>query len=144
MKSLLTTALITLTMGAAHANTLEAKALAYVPNGTIISQEKFEFDVLTPNKTIVEIEFKRNGNFDEASGDNLLNDTFKPDAGIVGLDTVASAINAQESGDVAIEWSLEHDLIHGWHYEVEVVQNHIEYEYLIDAKTGQVIRKKVD
>ena len=125
-------------------NAQPEKALAYVPNGKIISQKNNEFDILTTNNTIIEIELKANGELDEASGDNITKDTFTPDQGIVGLDAVVTEINATANGGTLSEWSLDNDLMHGWHYDVEVLKGNVEYEYLLDAKTGKVISSKED
>src|SRR5690606_38967061 len=92
--------------------------------------------------TIVEVEFKRDGSFEEASGDNVEKDEFKPESGL----SLAGAIDAlkKENKTPKGSWSYEKSMLKDWHYELEGFENGKEMEYLVDAKTGKLLESKAD
>lgn len=118
-------------------------ALSYIPGGKILEVKRDEVKVLTPNSTVVEVEFKRDGSFEEASGDVIEKDIFVPGQGMLSL---ADAVTEfQKSGDTATgDWSLDHGLVHGWHYEFEGYKNGQQMEYTVDAITGKILDSRVD
>lgn len=118
-------------------------ALKLVPGGKVVQEKSKEVKVETTNGSIVEVEFKRDGTFEEASGDNLEKDNFVPGKGLISLqETVASLKKAGKSpvGD----WSLEDSMLKGWHYEFEGFENGKNMDYLVDAKTGKLLESKID
>lgn len=122
---------------------LEKEALKLVPNGTVEMREGNEVKVKTAEGTRVEIEFNRDGTLDEASGDMAKKDIFVPGNGLISLkDAVAALEKAGKtpSGD----WSLDKDMMRDWEYEFEGVENGREFEYRINAKTGQLVKSKQD
>lgn len=129
--------------GAAMAQTIGEKALSYIPGGKIVQETRKEVKVLTPNSTIVEVEFKRDGTFEEASGDVIEKDIFVPAQGMLSLaDAVAEF---KKSGDTPTgDWSLEESLRHGWHYDFEGYKNGQKMEYVIDAVTGKILDAQID
>lgn len=134
----------TLTFSSAlMAQTIGEKALAFIPGGKILQETRKEVKVLTPNSTVVEVEFKRDGSFDEASGDVIEKDIFVPDQGLLSLaDAVAEF---KKSGDTPTgDWSLDHGLVHGWHYEFDGYKNGQQMEYTVDAATGKILDSRVD
>lgn len=119
------------------AATMQEKVQKYVPQGKIIQEKNDEVKVQTPNGTIVEIEFKRNGNLEEASGDNVEKDVFIPGEGLLSLKDAHAAMT--KAGKTAQgDWSLDDSMLKGWHYEFEGVENGKNMEYTVDAKTGKI------
>lgn len=127
----------------AFAQDLTQKALDYVENSTVFKVKKDEVEVLTANKTIVEIDFDRKGNLEEASGENVDLDNFNPKNGNLSLVEALNSIQALGE-TVHGEWSYEHEFQMGWYYEFNGIKNNVEYEFIIDAKTGKLLRSKID
>ena len=142
MKKLSLGLFILITAGAMAA-TMQENALKYVPAGKIVQEEKNEFKVETPNGTIVEIELKSNGEFDEASGDSVDKDIFVPGEGLLSLsDTVA--VVTKSGKKLTGDWSLDKSWFKGWHYEFEGIENGKKMDYVVDAKTGKILEQKLD
>ncbi|WP_408096872.1 hypothetical protein ACJVC5_17680 [Peredibacter sp. HCB2-198] len=110
----------------------ESIALSMVPRGKVDLQQGRDFTIKSLANTKIKIEFRRNGKFEEASGDNLnKGDELEPGEGMISLSSAAQKL--QEKGiKPEGHWSLEQDPKFGWIYEV----NH---QYLIDAKTGKAL-----
>lgn len=125
------------------AQDLSAKAIQYVPGGTVVEVKKDEVKVKTPKGSIVEVEFSRSGELDEASGDMIENDVFVPGNNQKALAEIANEIKAQgyqAKGD----WSYDDSFMKGWHYEVDAFKDGKEYEVLLDAKTGKITKAEID
>jgi hypothetical protein len=138
----LTIALISLSFSL-QANDMVAEALSYVPGGQVVRVEHDEVKIQTSNGTIVEIEFLRNGSFEEASGKNAQQDVLTPPNSLVTLGVALQGL--KDAGKSASgEWSLEHSMRHNWHYEFEGYENGQEMEYVVNAKTGKFIAGYVD
>lgn len=116
--------------GTMNAAVTESQALSMVPRGKLDLQQGRDFTIKSLAGTKIRIEFRRNGKFEEASGDNLnKGDELEPGEGLISLGTAAQYI--QEKGiKPEGHWSLEQDPKLGWIYEV----NH---KHIIDAKTGK-------
>jgi uncharacterized membrane protein YkoI len=125
------------------AATMQENALKYVPGGKIIQEKKNEIKVQTPDGSIVEVEFKRNGNLEEASGDTVEKDIFVPGEGLLSLKDAYAAMTKAGKKPVG-DWSLDESMIKGWHYEFEGVENGKNMDYVVDAKTGKIVDSKVD
>ena len=110
----------------------ESIALSMVPRGKVDLQQGRDFTIKSLAGTKIKIEFRRNGKFEEASGDNLnKGDELEPGEGMISLSSAAQKL--QEKGiKPEGHWSLEQDPKFGWIYEV----NH---QHLIDAKSGKTI-----
>lgn len=132
-----------LSFSAIAAIDINKEALKYVPNGKVEAVEKNEAKVRTSGGTIVEVEFDRNGNLEEASGDMASKDTFVPGNGLLSLtDAVAAMKKAGKNVDG--EWSLEKDFARDWEYEFEGFENGKSMEYTLNAKTGKITGTKED
>lgn len=116
----------------AHAVVSDTIALSMVPRGKVDLQQGRDFTIKSLAGTKIKIEFRRNGSFEEASGDNLnKGDELEPGEGMISLSSAAQKL--QESGiKPEGHWSLEKDPKLGWIYEM----NH---QHIIDAKTGKSI-----
>jgi uncharacterized membrane protein YkoI len=121
----------------------EAEILKYVPEGKIIKSHEKEVKLLTPSNTVVEVEFEANGDFEEASGDDVRMDSFVPGQGLLSLkEAVAAATKANKT--VSGDWTLENHIFGGWTYEFEGLENNRKMEYVIDAKSGKLLKSKTD
>lgn len=118
-------------------------ALKYVPGGEIVVEKKDEVKVKTPKGGIVEVEFKRNGDFEEASGKNASQDVFQPPFDLVPLSKAVKGLKDAKK-EASGEWSLDSSYSKGWHYEFEAYEDGKEVEYLVDAKNGKFLKSKVD
>lgn len=125
------------------AQDLKASALKYVPGGAVVELKKDEVKVKTPAGSLVEIEFNRNGELDEASGDAIESDVFIPGNDYKNLSEISKTLKDQGyqlSGD----WSYESSFMKPWHYEVDAFKDGQSYEVEIDAKTGKILKSKID
>lgn len=111
-------------------------ALKMIPGGKIIQEEAREVTVLTPNQTAIEVEFKRNGKFEEASGDNLEKDIFAPE-GLLSLQEAVALLKKEGKNPIG-DWSLEESLFGNFYYEFEGIEAGKEMDYQVDAKTGKI------
>ena len=90
-----------------------------IPNSKIIEQDGSEFDVVTEGKTVVEVEFDREGKIEEASGDAAeAGDSLNPGQGLISLSKAVEALKKSGKSTVG-EWSLEKSFTRGWIYEFE-------------------------
>ncbi|WP_408095812.1 PepSY domain-containing protein [Peredibacter sp. HCB2-198] len=125
------------------AATVSESALKMIPGGKVVQEKEKEVKVQTKDGSIVEVEFKRNGDFEEASGHAVDKDTFEPGQNLLSLkDAVASV---KKAGKTPVgDWSLEDSMMKGWHYEFEGMENGKAMEYLVDAKTGKLRESRQD
>ena len=122
--------------------TITDDALKYVPGGKIVAQKIDEVKVQTPNGTVVEVEFT-SGKLDEASGNAVDQDIFVPEDGMMSLKDAVAAL--KKEGKVAVgEWSIDNNLIKGWHYEFEGFEQGKKMDYEVDAKTGKLLSAEID
>lgn len=119
------------------------QALKYIPGGEIVQEKAKEVKVKTPQGTIVEIEFNRDGTFEEASGKNIEKDAFVPEDGLISLSEAISTLK-KEGKAPAGDWELEKSFIRGWHYKFEGYEKNQKYDYVVDAKTGKLLESKLD
>lgn len=127
----------------ALAATQGESALKMVPGGKVLQEKEKEVRIQTTNGSIVELEFKRNGDFEEASGHAVDKDNFVPGQNLMSLkDAVASV---KKTGKTPVgNWSLEESMMKGWHYEFEGMENGKSMDYVVDAKTGKLKESRVD
>lgn len=118
-------------------------ALKLVPNGKVVAETLDEVRVQTAGGTVVEIEFDKNGKFEEASGDALATDVLIPGEGLLSLADVVAGLKKEGKSPVG-DWSLEKSFIRGWHYDFEALENGQKMEYVVDAKTGKILESKLD
>lgn len=115
-----------------------------VPGGQVVQLSKREVKVKTPKGTIIEVDFLTNGNFEEASGDNVASgDVLVPGAGLLELKEIFQRVSKDGIKPVG-EWSLENSLLHGWTYEFNGFENGRKMEYEIDAATGKILSSRID
>lgn len=136
-------AIVSFSASLALAKTASEQALQFVPKGKIVQEKPDEIKVQTTGGGIVEVEFANNGDFEEASGNSVDQDTFIPPHGLVPLATAAQAVKGTGKS-LSGKWSLDKSLMSGWHYEFEGYENGNEMEYTVDAKTGKYVSAKVD
>lgn len=111
-----------------------------VPRGEISQKFASEYTVKTQVGTKVIVEFDRTGAFDEASGLNLgKGDIFEPGNGLMSLGSVAKALN-EKGHSVIGEWRFEKDSKLGWIYDLAGLKDEQNINYVIDAKTAQLIK----
>jgi hypothetical protein len=125
------------------AQDLKASSLKYVPGGSVVELKKDEVKVKAPAGSVIEIEFNRNGELDEASGDAIESDIFIPGNGYKNLSEISKTLKDQGyqfSGD----WSFESSFMKSWHYEVDAIKEGQTYEVEIDAKTGKITKSKIE
>lgn len=123
---------------ASFASVYSDKALKLIPEGTVQKEEKGDVNVLTKNKTIVEVEFDRNGELKEAKGGSVKLDNFVPENGMLSLKDAHAKL--ESTGAIAVgEWSLDHSRKYNWHYEFEVLKDNVKFDYVLDARTGKVL-----
>lgn len=125
------------------AQDLSAKALKLVPGGTVVEAKKDEVKIKTQAGSLVEIEFSRSGELDEASGDAMDSDSFIPGKGHKSLSEVSSELKKQ-GYQVSGDWSYESGFMKDWHYEVDAFKDNQNLELIVDAKTGKVTKSKID
>jgi uncharacterized membrane protein YkoI len=125
------------------AKDVEKKALELVPDGKIEATKKDEVVIKTKAGTLVEVELNRDGSLDEASGHNALKDNFTPGAGLLTLDQAVKKLK-EKGKDVSGEWSLDKDLLRDWEYEFEGIENGKQYEYSLNARTGELVKSDAD
>ena len=115
-----------------------------VPKGKVIQTKHDEKKVQTTTGSVVELEYTNAGDLKEASGDFLSKgDEFVPGAGLLNLKAAADAVTS--SGKKLTEdWSFEKSFIHGWTYEFEGFENGKKMNYLVDAKSGKIIKEEID
>lgn len=130
----------------ANAFALDAKlkeaALKMVPNGTVVSESHDEVKIKGANG-IIEVEFEKDGDFEEASGKNALLDEFVPGDKSLPLKEVVEKLT-KEGITLTGEWSYEHSLLKGWYYELDGVQGGVNKEFTVDAKTGKILKAEID
>lgn len=142
MKNFISVILVSLS-ATALANDLGSKALKLVPGGVIQTQKSDEVKVKTPNGTLVEIDFTKAGEFEDASGDLAEKDIFTPGEGYKSLEEVVAEIKKQ-GYQLKGDWSYDKDLLTSWHYELEAIQDGKEVELKIDAKTAKILSAEID
>lgn len=115
-----------------------------VPNGELVKDEKDEKHFKTKAGTIVEFEFDRKGNFDDASGDMALNgDEFTAHEGNMSLKQITDKLT-KEGKKLTGEWKYQNKFLNGWIYELEGMADGKEVDYYVSAKDGKIIKEKVD
>lgn len=125
------------------AATIKESALTFVPKGTIVQEKDKEIKIQTEAGGIVEVEFQRDGTFEEASGESLDKDIFVPGQGLLSLkDALASLKTAGKNPSGG--WSIEKSLTQDWYYDFEGYESGAKMEYRVDAKTGKLLSSKVD
>lgn len=118
-------------------------AVRYVPNGKLVKVEKDEVKIQTPKGGVVEVELNLRGELAEASGNMADSDDLIPGKGLLSLRDAVSA--AKKAGKAPKgEWSLEYGMINGWYYEFQEYKNGSEFEYLVSAKDGNLLKEKKD
>lgn len=142
MKMIVTTAFL-LVSNFALALPDETQLLKYVPEGKIVKSQAKEVKILTPAQTIVEVEFKMNGEFEEASGDDVTKDSFHPGQGLLSLQDAVKKATSEKRNFLG-EWNLESNFFGGWAYEFEGYENNRKVEYVVDARTGKLLSQRDD
>lgn len=125
------------------AQDLKVSALKYVPGGAVVELKKDEVKVKTPTGSIVEIEFNRNGELDEASGDAIESDVFIPGNNYKNLSEISKMLKDQ-GYQLTGDWSYESSFMKSWHYEVDALKDGQSLELEVDAKTGKMTKSKID
>lgn len=118
-------------------------ALKLVPGGKVVEERAKEIKVLTGNNSLVEIEFKQDGSFEEASGEDVSKDVFVPPMNLLPLSSAIAALK-KEGKAPAGEWSLEQSFMKGWHYEFEGLEDGRKMDYVVDAKAGKIVSATID
>lgn len=119
-------------------------ALKYVPGGVVVQTKKNEVKVKTPKGSIVEIEFDRSGELDDASGDAIENDVFIPgNSKHKKLDEIA-AIVKEQGYELKGDWSYDKSIFKGWHYEVDAFKDNQEVELTLDAESGKIVETEIN
>lgn len=118
-------------------------SLKLVPGGKVIQEQTKEVKVQTPEGTLVEVEFEKNGTFEEASGDNVDKDILVPGNNLLPLKDAIASLKKANKTPVG-EWSLDQSFVQGWHYEFEGFENNQKMDYVVDAKSGKLLSSKVD
>lgn len=119
------------------------KTKLIVPDGEIVQEKEREYKVRTKQGSIVEVEFERNGVFEEASGKSVEKDVLVPGEGLISLSAAVESL--KKAGKVSSgDWSLEKSFIKGWVYEFEGFEQGREVEYLINAENGKFLETRVD
>ena len=92
----------------------------------------------------MEIEYTMTGEFKEASGDAVLaGDVLEIGGGLLSL-KAATDVMKNAGKTISGDWSLEKSFVHGWVYEFEGFENNAKMDYLVDAKTGKLIKAQID
>lgn len=132
-----------ITSGYSYGMSLADKTKSIVPEGTVAQEKEREIQVRTKSGSIVEVEFERNGEFEEASGKSPDKDTLVPGLGLVSLSAALDTLK-KENKSATGDWSLEKSFIKGWVYEFEGFESGKEVDYLVDAKTGKFLETRID
>lgn len=114
-----------------------------IPGGEIVQEKDHEVKVRTKSGSIVEVEFERNGAFEEASGKSPDKDILVPGPSLIPL-TKAYASLKDAGKSASGDWSLEKSFIKGWVYEFEGFENGREVDYLVDAESGKFLETRID
>lgn len=107
-------------------------AKSMVPRGKLA--EKLGRDVIIKTRagTKIDIEFTRDGKFEEAFGKNLnKGDELEPGEGLISLSSVAQLIKKAGHSPEGY-WMLEKDPTMGWIYEVNGI--------IVSARSGEILR----
>lgn len=144
MKKLISFILLGLmSLGVSAKTDFGKNAMKLVPGGSVEQTERDEVTVKTAAGTLIEIEFNRDGSLDEVSGDMATKDNFVPGNGLLSLKDAVAAL--EKNGKKAEgEWSLDKDFMREWEYEFEGFENNQKFEYVINAKTGELLKSKKD
>lgn len=115
-----------------------------VPESQLFLQDGDELTFQTPKGTLVEIEFNHDGSLDEASGHlALTGDVFSPVGDFMKLNEAVAAL--QKAGKTPSgDWTFEKSMLHGWVYEFEGLENGKMMEYIVDGKSGKLLKSKRD
>jgi uncharacterized membrane protein YkoI len=143
MKTLFFSLFFLMSTGSAFALKLNEKALSYIPDGKVVQEKEKEVKVQTKNGTIVEIEFERNGDFEEASGKSIDKDSFIPEHKLVSLNTAVESLKKSSKSPTG-DWNLEKSFLRGWVYEFEGFENGQEVDYVVDATNGKLLETRLD
>lgn len=143
MKYLIFSSILAITSLSAFAAVKDEDALKFVPGGTVVENKKDEVKVRSPQGGIVELEFKRNGELDEASGDMIESDSFAPGKDYLPLDRIAAALK-EEGHQLRGDWSYDKSFMKDWRYEIDTTQNNEQLELVVDAKTAKILDKRID
>lgn len=125
----------------------------YVPDGTIVVNEKTQLKVRSANDTLVEIFLDADGKLERGSGGMIEKDAFNPGDGMLDLKAAVNA--AKKFGkDIAGQWAFEKDTREKWVYEFEGKITEMdestkkeivkEIEIAIDAKSGRLMSEEAD
>lgn len=125
----------------ARAETVDITSI--VPNGEVIQEKEREFKVRTKAGTVVEVEFERNGEFEEASGKAPDKDVLNPGKGLITLSKAYDSLKATGKNATG-DWTLEKSFIKGWVYEFEGFEAGKEVDYLINAENGKFLETRID
>ena len=136
-------ALLVLSLPTFAAAKLSDSALKMVPGGKVVHEKDNEVKVETEGGSVVEVEFKHNGDFEEASGHSVDKDKFVPGMSLMPLSEVVAAVKKAGKNPVG-DWKLEDSMLKGWNYEFEGMEKGKSMEYMVDAKTGKIKESKID
>ena len=125
----------------------------YVPDGTVVVNEKTHLKVRSANDTLVEVFLDSNGKLERGSGGLIDKDAFDPGDGMLDLKAAVNA--AKKSGkDISGQWAFEKDTRGRWIYEFEGKITEMdestkkeivkEIEIAIDAKNGRLMAEESD
>jgi len=143
MKYIVFSGVLTVMSFSSIAAVKDEDALKYVPGGSVVENKKDEVKVRSPQGGIVELEFKRNGKLDEASGDMIELDSFVPGENYLPLDRIAASLK-EEGHQLRGDWSYDKGFMKDWRYEVDTIQNNERFELVVDAKTAKILDKRID
>lgn len=111
-----------------------------VPRGEVAVKRGNDYAVRTQAGTKIMVEFNRGGELDEASGLNSdTGDIFEPGNGLITLSSAAQ-VAEREGHKIKGEWRLENDPTLGWIYELEGRYGEESLEYVVNARTAQLIK----
>lgn len=128
----------------ANKATLIESANKMVPESKLILQDGSELSLQTPKGTLVEVEFNNDGSIDEASGNSATHgDVFLPPGNLMNLNDAITALQKAGKSPTG-DWTFEKSIIHGWVYEFEGSENGKMMEYLLDAKSGKLLKSRRD
>ncbi len=125
----------------------------YVPDGTIVVNEKTQLKVRSANDTLVEVFLDADGKLERGSGGMIDKDAFNPGDGMLDLNAAVNA--AKKFGkDISGQWAFEKDQRGKWIYEFEGKITEMdestkkeivkEIEIAIDAKNGRLVSEEGD
>lgn len=108
-------------------------AKSMVPRGKVAEELGRDVIIKTTAGTKIDIEFTRDGKFEEAFGKNLnKGDELEPGEGLISLSSVAQIMKKAGHSPEGY-WMLEKDPTMGWIYEVNGT--------IVSARSGEIIRK---